>query len=250
MKKILIALSVMAICFTALNVYSEENVRFPAPTGFVNDYVGILTPQAKTQIENIAREVEIKTHAEIAVAIIKTTAPLGLSDYAVKLFKTWGIGTENMDNGVLVLVAIGDRKVRIEVGYGLEGALTDLKSQRIINELIVPAFRQGNFDLGISSCVNALAKIIATEYGVELDTYSKALDTAASSKKTRRGGGLATLLFFILIFGFRFGTMFFLMGSGSSYWSGGGGGSFGGGGGGFGGFGGGMSGGGGASGGW
>lgn len=247
MKKILIALSVMAICFTALNVHSQENVRFPAPTGFVNDYVGILTPQAKAQIENIAREVEIKTHAEIAVAIIKTTAPLGLSDYAVKLFKTWGIGTENMDNGVLVLVAIGDRKVRIEVGYGLEGALTDLKSQRIINELIVPAFREGNFDRGIVSCVNAVAKIVATEYGVELDTYSKTLDTAASSKKTRRGGGLATLLFFILIFGFRFGTMFFLMGSGSSYWSGGGGGSFGGG---FGGFGGGMSGGGGASGGW
>jgi len=248
MKKILIALSVMAICFTALNVYSEENVRFPAPTGFVNDYVGILTPQAKAQIESIAREVETKTHAEIAVAIIRTTAPLGLSDYAVKLFKTWGIGTENMDNGVLVLVSIGDRKVRIEVGYGLEGALTDLKSQLIINELIVPAFREGNFDRGILSCVNAVAKIIATEYGVELDTYSKTLDTTAGTKKTRRrGGGLATLLFFILIFGFRFGTMFFLMGSGSSYWSGGGGGSFGGG---FGGFGGGMSGGGGASGGW
>jgi len=248
MKKILIALSVMAICLTALNVYSEENVRFPAPTGFVNDYVGILTPQAKAQIDSIAREVETKTNAEIALAIIRTTAPLGLSDYAVKLFKTWGVGTENTDNGVLILVAIGDRKVRIEVGYGLEGALTDLKSQRIINELIVPAFREGNFDLGISSCVNAVAKIIAAEYGVNLDTYSKTLDTTSASKKTRRRGSWATLLFFLLIFGFRFGTMFFLMGSGSSYWSGGGGGgSFGGG---FGGFGGGMSGGGGASGGW
>jgi len=251
MKKIFITLSFLAVCLFGPNVFSEENVQFPRPEGFVNDYAGVLSYSAKEKIRNIAGEVKTKTQAEIAVAVIKTTYPLELSDYAVKLFKDWGIGKKGMDNGVLVLVATDDRKVRIETGYGLEGALTDLKSKLIIEELVIPAFRENNYDLGIISCVNAIAKIIGTEYGVEIDAYSKTMDVQPGTKRSRGGSGLLTLLFFILIFGFRFGTMFFLMGSGSTYWSGGGGGSFGGGGGGFGGgFGGGMSGGGGASGGW
>jgi len=250
MKKALITLSLLAACLLSPNVFSEETVQFPRPEGFVNDYAGVLSYSAKEKIRNIAVEVETKTQAEIAVAVIKTTYPLQLSDYAVKLFKEWGIGKKGKDNGVLVLVATDDRKVRIETGYGLEGALTDLKSKLIIEELVIPAFRENNYDLGILSCVNAVAKIIGTEYNVEISAYSKAMDVQPGTKKSRGGNGLLTLLLFLLIFGFRFGTMFFLMGSGSTYWSGGGGGSFGGGGGFGGGFGGGMSGGGGASGGW
>jgi len=247
MKKILITLSAVLICLTAQNVHSEETVRLPRPTGFVSDYVGILPAGVKQKIEALSEEVERKTQAEIAVVTVRTTKPLALEEYAAKLFKNWGIGKKGADNGVLVLVVTDDRKVRIEVGYGLEGAITDLKSKIIITDLMLPAFRENNYSLGILSCCNALAGTIAEEYNVTLDTYSAALSTPSSAKKRSKGSSLLTLLFFLLIFGFRFGTMFFIMGNRSTYWSSGGGGSFGGG---FGGFGGGMSGGGGASGGW
>ncbi len=183
----------------------------------------------------------------MAVVTVKTTSPLTIEQYAVELFQKWGIGKKGADNGILVLVAVADRKVRIEVGYGLEGAVTDLESKMIIEDYMIPAFKKGAYDAGVSACVVSLAKLISAEYGVKLAVDTKLAGAPGRARRASAGGGLLTLLLFILIFGFRFGTIFFLMGSGRGYWSGGGRGSFGGG---FGGFGGGLSGGGGASGSW
>ncbi|MGD2279349.1 MAG: TPM domain-containing protein [Candidatus Omnitrophota bacterium] len=223
-------------------------MRFPSPAGYVNDYAGVLSREARSQLENLSTQIEQKTTAEIAIVTVRTTAPLTIEQYAVELFQKWGIGKKGNDNGILLLVAVDDRKVRIEVGYGLEGAVTDLQSKIIIQDLIVPAFKRGDFGLGISSGALALAKLVSAEYGVQID-LGKQMATVPTGRRARRSplGSLITLLFFMLIFGFRFGALFFLMGSGGGYWSGGSGGSFGGG---FGGFGGGMSGGGGASGSW
>ena len=247
MKRIVIISLVLISCFAVLDARGAEDVRFPSPAGFVNDYAGILSRDARTRTEAMLAETERKTTAEIAVVTVKTTAPLTIEQYAVELFQKWGIGKKGADNGILLLVAVSDRKVRIETGYGLEGAVTDLQSKMIINDLITPAFRKGNYDLGVFTGVAALARIVGDEYGVELDLDAQTSGAPARSRKASPAGGLFTLLLFILIFGFRFGTLFFLMGSGGGYWSGGSRGSFGGG---FGGFGGGMSGGGGASGSW
>ena len=192
---------------------------------------------------------EQQTSAEIVVVTVRTTAPLTLEGYAVELFQKWGIGKRGTDNGVLLLVASDDRKVRIEVGYGLEGAITDLQSKLIIEDIIVPYFKKGSFDGGIAAGSIMLAKLAGEEYGVDLDLKAevgKLPVGAGAGRKASPLSGLFTLIFFILIFGFRFGSLFFFM-SGGGYWSGGSGGSFGGG---FGGFGGGMSGGGGSSGSW
>ncbi len=245
LKTILAVLLVLGVVGTS--AFAE--VKLPSPSGFVNDYAGVMSSQGKAQIAALAQRVEEKTSIEISVVTVKTVQPLTIEQYAVELFQKWGIGQKDKDNGILVLVAVDDRKVRIEVGYGLEGFVTDAQSKVIINSLMLPAFRQGDYEVGIASAVVTLAKIIRDEYGVDLDLQSRPLTYPSGRKKGSPLGSLITFLFFILIFGFRFGTLFFLMGSGRSrgYWSGGSSGSFGGG---FGGFGGGMSGGGGASGGW
>jgi len=248
MKRLFTVVLLFFFMAAPLSVCFPEAVGELSPSGLVNDYAGALSPSAEAQINALLEELRAKTGAEIAIVTVNTTSPLTIEQFAVELFEKWGIGQKGKDNGVLVLLAVKDRNVRIEVGYGLEGAITDAKSKIIINELMLPAFRQGNYDLGVAQGVVMLAKIVSSEYGVGLDYKSRGLPAPRGrAKKSSPLGSLLTLLFFILIFGFRFGTLFFFMSGGGGYWSRGGGGSFGGG---FGGFGGGMSGGGGASGSW
>jgi uncharacterized protein len=248
MRKVISVLLVLVFCFAGFLSSQAEDVRFPSPAGFVNDHAGVLSPGIKSQLEGVLTQFERKTGAEIAVLTVNSTQPLTIEQYAVELFQKWGIGKKGKDNGILILVAAGDRKVRIEVGYGLEGAVTDLQSKMIIEDLMVPAFKKGDYDTGIAAAAATLAKIVANEYGVEFDLKKQGMTMPVRTRPKKSPlGSLFTLLFFMLIFGFRFGTLFFLMSGRGGYWSGGSGGSFSGG---FGGFGGGMSGGGGASGSW
>jgi len=250
MKKTLIILSVILICFIGVNTSSAVLARFPSPKGFVNDYAGVLSESTKEQLETLLTILEKKTTAEVVVVTVKTTSPLTIGQYAVELFQRWGIGKKGADNGALLLVATEDRRVRIEVGYGLEGNITDAHSKIIIEDLMIPNFKKGDFDLGIATGVIMIAKIIVAKYGVDLDLKKEAAKLHIPTKSRPKRSplaGLLTFIFFVLIFGLRFGTLFFFMSGRGGYWSGGGRGSFGGG---FGGFGGGMSGGGGASGSW
>ena len=248
LKRVLAVLLVFLFCFGIVLSCGAQEVRFPSPRGFVNDFAGVLSPGAKAELEGLSKLVEEKTTAEIVVVTVDSTAPLTIEQYAVELFQKWGIGKKGTDNGILVLVSVKDRKVRIEVGYGLEGAVTDLQSKIIIQDLMIPQFKKGDFSMGVAQGVVMLTKLVRDEYGVELDLSEVKIATSVRGKrKASPLGSLLTLLFFMMIFGFRLGPLLFLMGGGGGYWSGGSSGSFGGG---FGGFGGGMSGGGGASGSW
>jgi uncharacterized protein len=244
---------VLGLCLPCL----AQEVSYPSPKGYVNDYAGILSPQAAQSIDMLCRQVESKTTAQIALVIVGTTKPLEIEQYAVELFERWGIGQKGKDNGLLLLVAINDRKVRIETGYGLEGAIPDAIANNIIQQVIIPEFRQGQYEKGLVTAVLSIADIVAKEYNITLD-----LDESLASARQAQGSkpspfaALIYIIIFILIFGMRSGLLFFfLLGPTGrrrgGYWYGSGmGGSKGGFGGGFGGFGGGFSGGGGASGGW
>jgi uncharacterized protein len=247
MKKLTFLILSTLICLNMAVSPEAGAVKFPSPKGYVNDYAGVLSPGTRSEVEYLSEEIEKKTGAELVVVTIDTTSPLAIEQYAVELFQEWGIGKAEKDNGILILMAVKDRKVRIEVGYGLEGAVTDLQSKIIIEDLMIPAFRKGGYDLGVASGAVMIAKLIRDEYGVELDLKGFPQTAPLRARKSSPLGTLLTFLFFILIFGFRFGTLFFVMSGRGGYWSSGGGGSFGGG---FGGFGGGMSGGGGSSGSW
>ncbi|MEA3328462.1 MAG: TPM domain-containing protein [Candidatus Omnitrophota bacterium] len=246
------------ILLSSIPLLSQE-VNYPAYSGYINDYAGIISESDKVKANNLLSELEQKTTAQVAIATLSTTAPLDISTYAVELFQHWGIGQKNKDNGLLLLIATKDRKVRIEVGYGLEGALPDAVCNQIIYKGIIPLFKNNRYSQGVLTGVNTITDLIAREYDVELTGLSQAgvpiFETGPASRAKSALEILFSLIFFILIFGFRFGLFgFLLLNSGrrrGGHWFGGGySGNMGGFSGGFGGFGGGLSGGGGACGSW
>lgn len=237
-------------------ISQAEDLSLPEYCGYTNDFATILNTETVTTIDSICRQVEEKTTAQIGVVTVTSTAPLTIEGYAVRLFEKWGIGLKGKDNGVLILMAVNDKKVRIETGYGLEGALPDAFCSQIVYQVMVPAFKQGDLQAGLILGTIAVAESIAKEYNIDLALGEDMPRVAIQTKKNQAGKALLYLILFILMFGMRSGLLFFwILGPTGrrrgGYWYGSGaGGSSGGFGGGFGGFGGGFSGGGGASGGW
>lgn len=262
-----IGLTLLAL-FTSWMLFSQEVLPPPNPPRLVTDVAGILSEAEKSALEQKLVAFDDSTSNQIAVVVIKSLEDRPIEDYATKLFRTWGIGNKKTQNGVLLLVAVDDRKVKIEAGYGLEGAIPDIVAGDIIRTRISPAFKAGNYYKGIDEATDALAQAAVGEYKV-----------ARKKNKSSRDGDNPLLVFFIILIivgiilagiggggGFGggrrrrndFGSLAegIILGSllnggrGGGGWGGGGFGGGGFGGGGFGGFGGGSSGGGGASGGW
>ena len=257
-RSIRILLFIVILCFGGgISDLGWSQLKYPQYSGYVNDYADILTLEEEAKLNNLLGELDRKTTAQIAVLTIETTSGVSIEEYSVELFQKWGIGQKGKDNGLLLLVSVKDRKVRIEVGYGLEGAITDAISSRIIRNIIVPHFKQADYGQGIILAVTTLSNLVAKSYNVELSGIDKTQvvefknDRTTSTLQT-----LFTILFIFLILGFRMGLFTFLLFGAlgrrpGGYWYGTGyGGNSGGFSGGFGGFGGGLSGGGGASGSW
>ena len=218
--------------------------HYPSPQGYVTDAANILDASTRGDLENQLRSFEQSTSIEIAVATVPSLEGETVEDYSVRLFKQWGVGKKGKDNGVLLLVATNDRKVRIEVGYGLEAQLPDGRCGQIVREDILPRFRENNYPAGIVAGVQSIQNVIG---GKSSSTSASDVEHALWPPWT------VMLLFFVLaLITARIRYAFLGIGGFRSYggYGGGFGGGFGGGGGGFGGFGGGSSGGGGASGGW
>ncbi|MGE4299280.1 MAG: YgcG family protein [Desulfovibrionaceae bacterium] len=223
----------------------------PALTARVNDLAGMMSPQARSAIEAELANLEASDSTQVAVLTVPTLDGDAIDAFALRVAEKWRLGQKGRDNGVLLVVAKAERKVRIEVGYGLEGRLTDLLAGRIIDNEITPRFKQGDFDGGFAAGTLGIIQAVRGEY--------KGAGKPASRRSEGSGlGKLALLAMLFLVFGMGRGgrggglltglLLGSMMSGGSRHDSGGGG--FGGGG--FGGFsgGGGGFGGGGASGGW
>jgi uncharacterized protein len=234
----------------------------PRPTDYVSDFAHVMSPAAIQQIDYVCGEVDHEAHAQIAVVTVNTLDGDEVQDYAVQLYQAWGLGAKNgtnQDRGVLILVAVKDRKRFISTGYGLEGILPDAEVGQIGREM-VPYLRANDFDGAMKLAVGQISQIIATDAGVKLTP----LQGAATGQQVHVGLGevvaFGVVVLLIILFLARFGGsgligfllgMFFgggFGGRGGGYDGGGGGGD--GGGDGFGGFGGGSTGGGGAGGSW
>lgn len=134
---------------------------FPALTGRVVDGAGILKPEDRTALETKLKAYEDKTSDQVVVATVPSLQGRTVEDYANRLFRAWKLGQAKTNNGALLLVAPNERKVRIEVGYGLEGALTDALSKVIITTAITPRFKTGDYAGGINAGVDAMLSIVA-----------------------------------------------------------------------------------------
>lgn len=137
--------------------------HIPAPSGFVSDFANVLTQEQKTTLENSLREYEERTGNEIAVALVKSLEGENIDDFTVKVFEEWKIGKKGSDNGILFLAAIEDRKMRIEVGYGLEPYLTDGEAGEIIRDVIAPEFKKGDYYAGTVAGMAGIENQISTE---------------------------------------------------------------------------------------
>ena len=135
------------------------------PNGFVNDFAVILKPETISTLNQKLEQFSKDTSNEISVVTISRLEDETIETYAEKLFQEWGIGKEKEDNGLLLLVSVEDREMRIEVGYGLEPLVTDIDSGRIIREILTPAFQAGDYDGGISKAVDTIVGLVG---GVEI----------------------------------------------------------------------------------
>jgi uncharacterized protein len=138
-----------------------------APTHFVADNAGILSSVAEADLISTLTAIKEETDAEIGILTITSLEGEAIDQYSNKVFREWGIGEEDKNNGVLVVVSVEDRKMRIEVGYGLEGSITDAESSYIINNQMAPAFKEGNYEKGIKDAVTRLNQLI----NFEVDNY-------------------------------------------------------------------------------
>lgn len=136
----------------------------PAPIGYINDYADILTPSQESQLEEQLVAFEKTSTIQVAVVIVKNLSGDYIENYAAELFADWGIGDKEKDNGILFLVAIEERQMRFEVGYGLEGAFTDAQAGAIIRNDITPLFKQGNYFGGIEKGLLGVIQATRGEY--------------------------------------------------------------------------------------
>jgi len=255
-KKILLYILMMLI-FPGQTTESFS-AQFPEPVGYVSDFAEVLSTDTYNNLGNILREFNSKTGAEIAVVTVKDMGGLDEFTYAVELFKEWGIGSKERNDGILILVAVQERRLRIEVGYGLEHIITDARAGQIADQYMVPYLKKSDWDTAISQGTMAVASIIAKEKGVTLNGQIAAQQlprSRSSSKGLPLLNFIIIFIIFIVLASSRFGRAMLLgmfLGSmlgGRRHYGGYGGGFSGGfgGGGGFSGFGGGFSGGGGIS---
>ena len=249
MKKLFFIL----VLLFSIHGIAQKSIPKPNPARLVVDNAGILDSYDRDQLERKLVSLDDSTSNQIAVVTVNTLNDEPIEEVATKTFRDWGIGNKKTNNGVLVLIAVADRKIRIEVGYGLEGAIPDIIANDIITNDIKPAFRQNNYYAGINKAVDDLSKAAVGEYKVKQER--------ANNSGGNGAGSLFKFIFIIIIVivllavrggggggggfltGMLLGNMLSGGGRGGGDWGGGGGGGFGG-------FGGGSSGGGGASGSW
>jgi len=219
-----------------ISIAHAASLKFPSLSGRVVDDAGVLSDDTKSQLTDILAQLEQKTGDQVVVATLKSLQGDDIADYGYKLGRAWGIGQKGKNNGAILIVVPSEHKVRIEVGYGLEGTLTDAASKLIIENVIIPQFRAGNYDAGV---LQGTAEIVRLLGGNAVD-LSK-VPQAPQPEHEDHGGGIPWVVIAVILVWIIFGRflwpLFFLGGGGwrrggwgGGGWSGGGGGGFGGGG--------------------
>jgi uncharacterized protein len=182
----------LLLVLCCLSALAQAAPTFPALTGRVVDVAGVLSPGTAEALDSLLAQHEKETSNQLVVVTLKDLQGYAIDDYGYQLARHWGIGQKGRDNGALLIVAPTERKVRIEVGYGLEGALTDATASNIIQTRILPRFRSGDYDAGVRAGVDAILAAIA-------GTYQPLPEKRGSGNA--RGGDFMTLVIMAIAFG-------------------------------------------------
>jgi uncharacterized protein len=160
------------LCVMACPGLRGETVKtMPKPTGYVDDYAGVFSSDARSRMDALCREVHDKTKAQIFVVTINTLDGSAVEEFSNELFHSWKIGEKKTDRGILILLAVKDHKYRVEVGFGFEGILNDAKAGDIGREM-VPYLKSADYDGAAETSLSDVAKLIATDSNVTFDTLA------------------------------------------------------------------------------
>lgn len=165
---VLACLIILTCLLSPVALQAANAVPDPPAELYVLDQAGVMSSTTKTMIINTSSELASQTKAQVAVVTLKSLDGQPIEDVALQIGRKWQLGDKPLNNGVLILVVPDERQSRIEVGYGLEGALPDGKTGRIQDEYMLPAFKEGNYDLGLNNGYKAVVAEVAKEYGVTL----------------------------------------------------------------------------------
>lgn len=194
----------LVLIISLLLLGSLYSAKIPTLKMMVNDNAGILTAREEGELEQLLRSTKASTSAEIALLTVKDLAGLTIEDYSMRVVEKWKLGKADRDNGILLLVSINDRKVRLEVGYGLEDILTDAKSSYIINRQIVPEFRSGNYYQGIKTGLISTTGLVNSTYQISAEELQKYEQSQARKKKgSGFPFGLVIFILFMILSGKR-----------------------------------------------
>ncbi len=189
--------ALLALFVLLLGNFAIAAPTFPKLTGRVVDEANILSPLAKTQLEALSQANQQKSTDQLVVVTLNSLQGYEIEEYGYQLGRAWGIGQEKADNGVLLIVAPNERKVRIEVGYGLEGVLTDAITREIIQDKIIPQFKAGNMEQGILDGAQGISEILNLS-PEEQAARAKKADIKPVSNKS--GEAAQAIIFIIFIF--------------------------------------------------
>ncbi len=189
MNKHTYILSFFLLFFCLSGVAQEDFPPRPSPPRLVNDLSNTLSPSEESALEEKLVAYNDSTSTQISIVLMGSVGPYDISDYTFQLGEQWGIGRKDKDNGMLILAAMEDRKVFIATGYGLEGAVPDAVARRIVDNVIVPAFKKDAYYEGLNQATDMVIKLAEGEY-----------DAEEVATKGNNSGAIFFLLFFIFIF--------------------------------------------------
>jgi uncharacterized protein len=193
----------LLVCASAARAITPSDALLQKlqPQGAISDFAGLLAPADRAGIEKRLAGLRQKTTAQFALVTLKSLEGGQIDDFANKLFKKWGVGEKGKDNGVLLLVAVADRKARIEVGYGLEPILPDALGGRVLDEQLFPSFKERQYSRGLKLAVDRIAEII--ERGEPAPAWAR----QGKAPPNGQGNTVGALLFFSLFVVIGFGVL-------------------------------------------
>ncbi len=173
MKKVITLLSVLILSF--LLSFSVFAIDLPEPTTdfFVNDFANVISDEDEAEIMQIGADLYNQTTAQVIVVTVDSLDGYEVNDYALELGREWGVGSDETNNGAVILLSVNDREITIQVGYGLEGCLTDAGTGRILDTYALPYLRNNEFSTGLIEAYKAVTSVVCEEYGIELDPNYK-----------------------------------------------------------------------------
>lgn len=232
MKKIFTAIAAIIIVVSLLTItVSAVDIPEPKDNFFVNDFADVISAKDEQKMQAQGEALYKKCGTQVVVATVKTLDGSDIESYSIEMARKWKIGSDENDDGILLLLAVEERKVRIEVGYGLEGALPDSKTGRILDTYGIEHFKNDDFSTGLTAVYNSLVNEVCIEKGIEPDeNYNSVSDNSADVGAARVIKWIVILIIlFIFIFpGFRRrrrGTFIFFPPHGGGFSGGGFGGS-------------------------